>query len=87
MLVPAFGRALRDPFVHARVAGLMSFMATIDCFDPQEIATKVLPSVVGALVDQEKYCLSYTLIQMAQSEHQTRARSSIQGCRVVCEES
>lgn len=33
VLVPAFARALSDTFVHARVAGLMSFMATINCFE------------------------------------------------------
>ena len=38
VVVPAFVRALKDSLTHARVAGLMAFMATIDCFD---IATKV----------------------------------------------
>ncbi|EIN12027.1 ARM repeat-containing protein [Punctularia strigosozonata HHB-11173 SS5] len=54
VLVPAFVRALRDPFVHARVAGLMAFMASIDCFDIEEIATKVIPNVAGSMIDKEK---------------------------------
>ncbi|KIK68879.1 hypothetical protein GYMLUDRAFT_153091 [Collybiopsis luxurians FD-317 M1] len=54
VLVPAFLRALKDPFVHARVAGLMSFMATIDCFEVEELATKVIPNMSFALVDKEK---------------------------------
>jgi SCY1-like protein 1 len=54
VLVPAFGRALRDPFVHARVAALMAFMATIDCFDLEDLATKVIPSVSGSMIDKEK---------------------------------
>lgn len=54
VLVPAFVRALKDPFVHARVAGLMSFMATIDCFDVDDLATKVIPNMSFALVDREK---------------------------------
>jgi len=53
--VPAFARALKDPFVHARVAGLMAFMATIDCFDPGDMATKVIPNISPVLIDQEKY--------------------------------
>ena len=54
MLVPAFGRALKDTFVHARVAGLMAFMATVDCFDIEELATKVVPCVASTLIDKEK---------------------------------
>ncbi|EPQ57591.1 ARM repeat-containing protein [Gloeophyllum trabeum ATCC 11539] len=54
VLVPAFSRALKDPFVHARVAGLMAFMATIDCYEEEELATKVLPSVSPSIVDKEK---------------------------------
>ncbi|KAH9858547.1 ARM repeat-containing protein [Lenzites betulinus] len=54
VLVPAFARALKDPFVHARVAGLMAFMATIDCFDIEDIATKVIPSMAFTTIDKEK---------------------------------
>jgi SCY1-like protein 1 len=54
MLVAAFARALKDTFVHARVAGLMAFMATVDCFDTEELATKVIPCVASALIDKEK---------------------------------
>ncbi|KAL6308201.1 ARM repeat-containing protein [Sparassis latifolia] len=54
VLVPAFTRALKDPFVHARVAGLMALMATIDCFDVDELATKVIPNMAFAMVDKEK---------------------------------
>ena len=54
VLVPAFARALKDPFVHARVAGLMAFMATIDLFDAEDLATKVLPCISFTLIDKEK---------------------------------
>ncbi|CAE6457198.1 N-terminal kinase-like protein AltName: Full=SCY1-like protein 1 [Rhizoctonia solani AG-1 IB] len=54
VLVPAFSRALKDGFVHARVAGLMAMMASIDCFNAEDIATKVLPAITGSLVDREK---------------------------------
>ncbi|RDB24858.1 N-terminal kinase-like protein [Hypsizygus marmoreus] len=54
VLVPAFSRALKDPFVHARVAGLMAFMATIDCFEAEDIATKVIPNIAYSMIDKEK---------------------------------
>lgn len=55
VLVPAFSRALKDSFVHARVAGLMAFMATIDCFEVEELATKIIPNMSITLVDKEKF--------------------------------
>lgn len=55
VLVPALSRALRDTFVHARVAGLMAFMATIDCFDVDDVANKVIPNIAFTMIDKEKY--------------------------------
>lgn len=57
VLVPAFSRALKDSFTHTRVAGLMAFMATIDCFEIEEIANKVIPNIAFAMIDKEKYAL------------------------------
>ena len=57
-LVPAFNRALKDTFVHTRVAGLMAFMATIECFDIEDIASKVIPSMSFTLLDKEKLAFS-----------------------------
>ena len=54
VLVPAFTRALKDPFVHCRVAGLMSMMAAIDIFEVEELATKVIPNMAFTLTDKEK---------------------------------
>ncbi|OCH90251.1 ARM repeat-containing protein [Obba rivulosa] len=54
VLVPAFARALKDPFVHARVAGLMALMATIECFDAEDLASKVIPNMSSTMVDTEK---------------------------------
>ena len=64
VLVPAFTRALKDSFVHARVAGLMAFMATIDCFDPDDVATKVIPNISSTLIDSEKSGLSLSELCM-----------------------
>ncbi|WRT70322.1 uncharacterized protein IL334_007320 [Kwoniella shivajii] len=54
VLVPAFARSLKDPFVHARVAGLMALMATVECFDREDLAGKVVPNMAFTLVDKEK---------------------------------
>ncbi|KAL4751467.1 hypothetical protein BDW72DRAFT_173429 [Aspergillus terricola var. indicus] len=54
VLVAAFTRALRDPFVHARNAGLLALSATLDIFSEDDCATKVLPAICPALLDREK---------------------------------
>lgn len=85
----AFAKALKDDFVHARVAGLMAFMACIDCFDIEELAGRVVGVVAGALVDKEKYVLYHSWLARSLSHDalsQARTRSGIQGYRVVHEE-
>ncbi|GAA5904553.1 hypothetical protein JCM8208_004814 [Rhodotorula glutinis] len=54
VLIPAFARALRDPFVHARSAGLMALMATCEVFEKEDLAGKVIPAMSICLVDREK---------------------------------
>ncbi|CAG8593593.1 5786_t:CDS:10, partial [Acaulospora morrowiae] len=54
VLVPAFTRALRDPFPYARAASLMALAATLEYYDATDCATKVLPCVSAALIDKEK---------------------------------
>ena len=54
VLVAAFSRSLRDPFVHARSAALLALAATADLFSEDDCATKVLPALCPSLVDKEK---------------------------------
>ncbi|EXJ79154.1 SCY1 protein kinase [Capronia epimyces CBS 606.96] len=54
VLIAAFSRSLRDPFVHARNAALMALNATIDVFSDEDCATKILPAVCISLIDKEK---------------------------------
>lgn len=54
VLVSAFTRSLRDPFVHARVAGLMALGACIEYFDLNDCACKIVPAVSPLLADNEK---------------------------------
>lgn len=54
VLVPAFARSLKDSFVHARVAALMALMATVDIYERDDLASRVIPNMAFALVDKEK---------------------------------
>ncbi|KAK5987185.1 putative inactive serine/threonine-protein kinase scy1 [Cladobotryum mycophilum] len=54
VLIAAFTRSLRDPFVHARNAALMALAATAEYFTDEESANRILPVVCPALIDQEK---------------------------------
>ncbi|KAJ9210847.1 hypothetical protein DTO166G4_7518 [Paecilomyces variotii] len=54
VLIAAFSRSLRDPFVHARNAGLLALGATLEHFTPEDAAGKILPAVCPALLDKEK---------------------------------
>lgn len=54
VLVAAFTRSLRDPFVHARNAALLALAATADLFNEDDCATKLLPAICPSLLDKEK---------------------------------
>ncbi|KAI9728742.1 MAG: hypothetical protein M1828_002848 [Chrysothrix sp. TS-e1954] len=54
VLIAAFTRSLRDPFVHARNAALMALAATSDTFTEDDCATKILPAICATLLDKEK---------------------------------
>ncbi|KAL8802557.1 MAG: hypothetical protein Q9182_003722 [Xanthomendoza sp. 2 TL-2023] len=54
VLVTAFCRSLRDPFVHARNAALLALAATSDLFNEDDCAVKILPSLCPSLIDKEK---------------------------------
>ncbi|KAJ5352712.1 hypothetical protein N7452_001686 [Penicillium brevicompactum] len=54
VLIAAFTRAIRDPFSHARVAGLLALSATIDVFTEDDCASKILPAICPSLLDKEK---------------------------------
>lgn len=54
VLIAAFSRSLRDPFVHARNASLMALAATAEYFGEEDCAARVLPCVCPLLLDKEK---------------------------------
>lgn len=54
VLVTAFGRALKDPFVPSRLAALMSLASTAEYFGAQETCGKIIGTVAPALIDKDK---------------------------------
>lgn len=54
VLIAAFTRSLRDPFVHARNAALMALSVTTEFFSEDDCASKILPAICPSLVDKEK---------------------------------
>lgn len=54
VLIAAFTRSLRDPFVHARNASLMALSVTSDCFSDEDCALRIVPAVCPSLIDKEK---------------------------------
>jgi SCY1-like protein 1 len=54
VLIAAFSRSIRDPFVHARNASLMALAATADLFNEDDCANRIMPAICPALIDKEK---------------------------------
>jgi SCY1-like protein 1 len=54
VLIAAFTRSLRDPFVHARNAALMALSVTVEYFSEEDCALRILPVVCPSLIDKEK---------------------------------
>ena len=73
MLIPAFLRALRDPFPPARTAGVMGFLATAEFFSIQECAMRILPALCTLTMDPERKVRDQVLITKHQNpEHIAR---------------
>ncbi|RYP07348.1 hypothetical protein DL764_002564 [Monosporascus ibericus] len=54
VLIAAFTRSLRDPFVHARNAALLALAATAEYFSDEDCASRILPVICPSLLDKEK---------------------------------
>jgi SCY1-like protein 1 len=54
VLIAAFTRSLRDPFVHARSASLMALAVTGEYFSEEDTATRIMPCICPLLIDKEK---------------------------------
>mmetsp|Transcript_12878 Transcript_12878/g.36300 ORF Transcript_12878/g.36300 Transcript_12878/m.36300 type:complete len:815 (+) Transcript_12878:107-2551(+) len=51
MLLPAFARSMKDPFSACRLSALKSVMTSKMLFTKQDLATKVMPSIMPLLLD------------------------------------
>lgn len=54
VLIAAFTRSLRDPFVHGRAAACMALAATVDLYGEEDCAARLLPALCPLLTDKEK---------------------------------
>ncbi|KAF7550978.1 hypothetical protein G7Z17_g5324 [Cylindrodendrum hubeiense] len=54
VLIAAFTRSLRDPFLHARNAALLALGATSEYFTEEDCACRIIPVVSPLLIDKEK---------------------------------
>jgi SCY1-like protein 1 len=54
VLIPAFTRALKDPFPPGRNAGILSLTATHQYYKPMDAATRVLPAIAPMVLDPER---------------------------------
>jgi SCY1-like protein 1 len=54
VLIAAFSRSLRDPFLHARNASLMALSVTSEYFTDEDCAVRLVPAICPSLIDKEK---------------------------------
>lgn len=52
VLAAAFLRSLKDPFPHARAAGVNAILITTDTYSVKDIATRLLPAIIPLLIDK-----------------------------------
>ena len=52
VICPAFAKAMRDPFVHCRLAGLKAALACIELLDVPQLTGKIMPQACTLLVDR-----------------------------------
>lgn len=80
LLLPAFVRAMKDPFTPCRLAALQSTLQAKHFFDPQGIASKVLPAVAPCCVDpaanvrKEAFTAVEELLYMLRQESERLSR-------------
>ena len=52
VICPAFAKAMRDPFVHCRLAGLKATIACVKVLDLQQLTSKIMPQACLLLLDR-----------------------------------
>ena len=85
VLIAAFTRSLKDPFVHGRNASLQALAATSDIFSEEDGANRILPAICCSLVDREKCVINLYPSYIVANAHQNCSRSSEQDIRCLPE--
>jgi len=52
VLATAFSKAMKDPFIHSRLAAIMAISSCINYFTPEVISTKILSVIAPSLLDK-----------------------------------
>jgi SCY1-like protein 1 len=52
VLATAFGKALKDPFIHSRIAAILALSSSIEYFTPDVISNKILTVIAPSLLDK-----------------------------------
>lgn len=52
VLATAFGKALKDPFIHSRIAAILALNSSIEYFTPEIISNKILTVIAPSLLDK-----------------------------------
>eukprot|EP00002_Diphylleia_rotans_P009155 TRINITY_DN1917_c0_g1_i1.p1 TRINITY_DN1917_c0_g1~~TRINITY_DN1917_c0_g1_i1.p1 ORF type:complete len:813 (-),score=185.05 TRINITY_DN1917_c0_g1_i1:47-2485(-) len=82
VLIPAFMRALKDPFNQARNASLLAVSATLDLYTPEDTAQRILPSIAPLTLDPDgmvrNTCFQTIQLLMARLEAHSKKLEQIQ---------
>jgi SCY1-like protein 1 len=72
VLPTALAKSMKDNFVHCRIAGLKTAIASIKLIDVQQLATKIIPQVAILLLDKNSDVRNYSLSLMDASMERMR---------------
>jgi SCY1-like protein 1 len=62
----------------------MAMMASVDCFNGEDVATKVLPAITGSLVDREKLVREQAFRAMEMFVKRVEVYASQLVCKLFC---
>lgn len=64
VLVAAFARALKDPFVQSRIAALLALSATSEYYSAQDVCNKIIGPLAPSLVDKDSNVRQQAVVTM-----------------------
>lgn len=85
VLTTSFCKAMKDPFVHCRIAGLRAVEATIESFEHIQICSRIIPQVSLLLLDKSRdvrqlaLCCLNSCTQVVKDHFESVDRSDFSG--------